>query len=168
MAKAKKQESQGKGDAAEGAKKAGRGKSAPKGASKQPAKSAGPAGGGGVPLIDTDLAAATAAKMLLSRAASGAAPGAASGAAASAGSTSSSDEEGAGEKREGEKRETSTFKQLKQNLTKPQGGGLGSVLGGPVQGKKGNTPFGGNQQVARNQTFGADVNRSGVPRRTGG
>ena len=168
MAKAKKQESsKGDGAPAEGAKKAGRGKAAAKGASRQPSKSAAPAGGGGVPLIDTDLAAATAAKMLVSRAASGAAQGATSGAAASAAGTSS-DDVGAGEKREGEKRETSTFKQLKQNLSKPQGGGLGSVLGGPVAGKKGNTPVGGNQQVARNQTFGADVNRSGVPRRTGG
>ena len=27
---------------------------------------------------------------------------------------------------------------------------------------------GGGKQVGRNQTFGADVNRSGIPRRTGG
>jgi hypothetical protein len=163
MAKAKKQEKdKGDGEPAEGAKKAGRAKSAPKGASKQPSKSAAPGGASGVPLIDTDLAASTAAKMLVSRAASGA-QRATSGAAASAASSSPSEAE-----EPGEKRETSTFKQLKQNLTKPQGGGLGSVLGGPVAGKKGNTPIGGNQQVARNQTFGADVNRSGVPRRTGG
>ena len=164
MAKAKKQETK-KQDAApsDGAKKAGHGKSAAKGASRQASKTASPAGGGGVPLIDTDLAAATAAKMLVSRAASGAAQGAASGSAGSAASGGSSEGE-----ETGEKRETSTFKQLKQNLTKPQGGGLGSVLGGPVPGKKGNTPIGGNQQVARNQTFGADVIRSGVPRRTGG
>ena len=36
--------------------------------------------------------------------------------------------------------------------------------------KKSGTPFGaiGGKQAGRNQTFGADVNRSGVPRRTGG
>jgi hypothetical protein len=106
--------------------------------------------------------------MLVSRAASGAAPAGATGAAAPSGAAASAAGETGEEQGAGEKRETSAFKQLKQNLNKPQSGGLNSVLGGPVGGKKGNTPFGGQQQVARNQTFGADVNRSGVPRRTGG
>ena len=157
MAKAKKSEQ----DKAEGAKKPARRKATPDAAPKKESRTGAPsAQTTGVPLIDTNLAAAAAAKMLISRAASGAAPS--SGAAASAASTPSETEPA------GDKRETSAFKQLKQNLNKPQSGNLGSVLGGPVTGKKGNTPFGGNQQVARNQTFGADVNRSGVPRRTGG
>ena len=54
-------------------------------------------------------------------------------------------------------------------MNKPAGGGIGGILGNSNLGKKGNTPFGGgNQQAGRNQTFGADVNRAGVPRRTGG
>ena len=38
----------------------------------------------------------------------------------------------------------------------------------PNQKKKSNLPFGGGKQVGHNQTFGADVTRSGVPRRTAG
>ena len=124
-----------------------------------PASSGSGGGGSAVPLIDTDLAAQAAARMLISRATSGAAP-----------SPQPADRAAEGEQPDaGEKRESSTFKQLKNSMNKPASGGLGGILGGGPAGKKGNTGFGGgNQQVGRNQTFGADVNRAGVPRRTGG
>ena len=124
---------------------------------KAPAKPAG--AGGSVPLIDTSLAAETAAKLVMNRALLG-----------SAAATPPAPEPAGGEEEAGaEKRETSTFKQLKAGLNKPASQGLGGILGTPQQGKKGNFgPGGGGQQVGRNQTFGADVNRSGVPRRTGG
>ena len=157
MAKAKKQESGtgGKSPA----------KSAPKKASGTGKKSSpgGASGGGsqGVPLIDTSLAAQAAAKMVLHRA-TGTSP-----TAAGAGTASPQPQADAGAK-EPEKRETSTFKQLKQGLSKSGSQNLGGVLGGVQGGKKSNQPFGGGNQQVRNQTFGADVNRSGVPRRTGG
>ena len=66
-----------------------------------------------------------------------------------------------------QRQESATFKQLKQGLNKPAGG-VGSLLGAPAGQKKSNLPFAGPRQNFRNQTFGADVNRSGVPRRTGG
>jgi hypothetical protein len=116
--------------------------------------------GSATPLIDTSLAAQAAARMLLSRATTG-------GAVAQPQAAEANPQGAQGETPE--KRETSTFKQLKNSLNKPTSGSLGSVLGGGMSGKKGNTGFGsGNRQVGRNQTFGADVNRSGVPRRTGG
>jgi hypothetical protein len=112
-----------------------------------------------MPLIDTSLAAETAAKLVMNRALLG---GSASQPAASQGDAA--DDESAPERRE-----SSAFKQLKAGLNKPSVQGPGGILGGAGQNKKGNSPFGGgNQQVGRNQTFGADVNRSGVPRRTGG
>jgi hypothetical protein len=120
----------------------------------------------GVPLIDTSLAAETAAKFVMNRALLGnAAPAGGAGPAqpAEPAEDAQAAPEGA------EKRETSTFKQLKAGLNKPAAGGLGGLLGNASVGKKGNTPFGGgNQQVGRNQTFGGDITRSGVPRRTGG
>ena len=111
--------------------------------SKKPEKSAKPAAPSGVPLIDTDLAAQAAAKMvanrdLLSRAQSG------------------------------EKKESGSFKQLKESLLKQTVQGPGGLLTNPQQQKKLNQGFGGRNQVGHNQTFGADVNRTGVPRRTGG
>jgi hypothetical protein len=113
-----------------------------------------------MPLIDTSLAAETAAKFVVNRAMLG---NAGSGAGAGSPQDQADDEAGA------EKRETSAFKQLKAGLNKPSLQGPGGILGGAGANKKGNSPFGGgNQQVGRNQTFGADVNRSGVPRRTGG
>ena len=88
-------------------------------------------------------------------------------AASTPAATQNADESQADEKEE--KRESSTFKQLKAGLNKPASQGLGEILGTSNQSKKGNTGFGGgNQQIGRNQTFGADVNRAGVPRRTGG
>ena len=125
---------------------------------KAPAKPTASTAGGSVPLIDTSLAAETAAKFVMNRALLGN--------AAPAPTPEPSDDEAEGG---AEKRETSTFKQLKAGLNKPAGQGLGGILGTPNQGKKGNFGVGGGtQQVGRNQTFGADVTRSGVPRRTGG
>jgi hypothetical protein len=126
---------------------------------KAPGKPAAAGTPSAFPLIDTSLAAEAAARMLRSRAASGA-PQPQTPAADAPAENAQADAP--------DKRETSTFKQLKNSLNKPAGG-LGSVLGGGISGKKGNTGFGGgNRQLGRNQTFGADVNRSGVPRRTGG
>lgn len=126
---------------------------------KAPAKPAA-GGSGGVPLIDTSLAAETAAKLVMNRVLLGSA-------GAEAAQQPAEDSQAGAEA--GEKRESSTFKQLKAGLNKPAAGGLGGLLGNPNAGRKGNTPFGGgNQQVGRNQTFGGDITRSGVPRRTGG
>jgi hypothetical protein len=109
-------------------------------------------------MIDTSLAAAAAANMVLNRAGSASGTGAAPAgtpADATAGNTA-------------DKRETSTFKQLKQGLSKPSGQGIGGVLGGVPPGKKSTQTFAGPNQVRRNQTFGADASRTNVPRRTGG
>lgn len=98
------------------------------------------------PLVDTDLAAQAAAKRVV----------AGVGPASPAGSAPVS--------------QSSTFKHLKDSLNKPHVSGLESVLdktAGPGQ-KRPNLPFNGGKQMGRNQTFGADVNRAGVPRRTGG
>ena len=97
-----------------------------------------------VPLIDTSLAAQAAAKMVVNR-----------------------DMLGSG-KPSGEKKESGSFKQLKESLLKPAVQGPGGLLSPIGQQKKANTGFGGRNQVGHNQTFGADVNRSGVPRRTSG
>jgi len=65
------------------------------------------------------------------------------------------------------RQESASFKQLKEGLNKPASS-VGNLLGAPAGQKKSNLPFGGQKQSFRNQTFGADVNRTGVPRRTGG
>ena len=67
-------------------------------------------------------------------------------------------------------KESAAFRQMKQGLTNPASATMSNLLdkaGGPEQ-KKSHLPTHASQQVGRNQTFGADVNRSGVPRRTGG
>lgn len=111
-------------------------------AAKKSAARKTPAVQSGSPLIDTSFAAEAAAKMIANR---GKAEGAEAG-----------------------QKESDSFKQLKQSLNKPKGT-LTNPLLANVQGqKKGNQPFLGGQQVGRNQTFGADVNRTGVPRRTSG
>jgi membrane protein involved in colicin uptake len=170
MAKSKKEESSPadagatKKQAAESKAEAGAAKPTTKAAGgttkkKAPGKPAAAGTPSAFPLIDTSLAAEAAARMLRSRATSGTP-------APQSPSADASAENAQGDAPD--KRETSTFKQLKNSLNKPAGG-LGNVLGGGTSGKKGNTGFGGgNRQVGRNQTFGADVNRSGVPRRTGG
>ena len=99
------------------------------------------------PLIDTNLAASAAAAMVANRNVLGGAGGSAAG---------------------GPAKEPSSFRQLKESLAKPGAHNLGGILGtGPVQQKKTQT-HGPDRQVGRNQTFGADVNRASVPRRTGG
>jgi hypothetical protein len=123
------------------------GKAAPKQAQK-PARP--PA-----PIIDTNLAAAAAANMVVHRdIATNTAPAAPTTGAAPA-------------QPEAARPESASFKQLKQGLSKPAGS-VGNLLGTPPGQKKSNLPFGGQKQSFRNQTFGADVNRTGVPRRTGG
>jgi hypothetical protein len=103
-----------------------------------------PAAPAGDPMIDTNLAASVAARQL------------AAGVPAAAGPA---------------KAETNSFKNFKANLHNPLGGGLSGILDktAGTGNKKPNMPFNPQaKQVGRNQTFGADVNRSGVPRRTGG
>jgi hypothetical protein len=136
MAKAKKSET----PAAPAAKKP-----AAKAAAKSKA-AAKPAAAPAAPMVDTNLAAQAAARMLTAKAAGGnVAPA-------------------------GDKKETSTFKQLKQSFTKPHGASMGNMLNSTISNaaKKSNAPFQGNKQVGHNQTFGADVSRNSVPRRTGG
>jgi hypothetical protein len=138
MAKSQKQSN----SAASAEKSAGAGKKI------VPAKKAPKAAAGGgasrVPAIDTSLAAATAARMVTQRDALTASP------------------------ETGEKRESGAFRQLKQSLAKPSGQGPAGFLQNTAPQKKSNLPFGARKQVGHNQTFGADVNRAGVPRRTGG
>lgn len=117
------------------------GKPATAGNKQQAKKPAAPAA---APLIDTSLAAVAAAKMVASKA------GLPSGEAAQA------------------RPESASFKHMKDSLSRPAGTGLDGVLGAPPDSKKSYLPFSGGKQVGRNQTFGADVNRAGVPRRTGG
>ena len=101
------------------------------------------------PLVDTTLAARAAAKQLVA----GMAPPMATPAAG---------------------KESASFKQLKQSLAHPASAGLDSVLDktASAASRKPNAPFtgprGGSGVGGRNQTFGADVNRTGVPRRTSG
>ena len=66
------------------------------------------------------------------------------------------------------RKESTSFKQLKESLHKPVGTTGPNILQNIAQSKKFNSSVPGRQQVGRNQTFGADVNRTGVPRRTGG
>lgn len=70
----------------------------------------------------------------------------------------------------GPKTESSSFRNLKESLTKPHSQTIGGVLDkiAPAGQKKSGLPFGGGQQVGHNQTFGADVARRNVPRRTNG
>jgi len=122
---------------------------APSATKKPAAKSkatAKPAIAQAAPMVDTNLAAQAAARMLTAKAAGGlVAPS-------------------------GDKKETSTFKQLKESFSKPHAAGMGTMLNSTIStaAKKSNAPFHGNKQVGHNQTFGADVSRNNVPRRTGG
>jgi hypothetical protein len=116
-------------------------------ASSSKSKKSAPAGKpqtSAAPLIDTSLAASTAARMIAAR----------NGLTGNAAPAEKPHESG-------------TFKQLKEGLAKPSpalGGSLGPIAGP----NKSNLPHTFAKQVGRNQTFGADVNRAGVPRRTGG
>lgn len=104
----------------------------------KPAKSA----GGAEPMIDTALAAQSAAKMLVNK------PASADLAAAP-------------------KKESAAFKNMKESLNKPHLTGLDNVIGS-VSPQRNNASHFQQRQAGRNQTFGADVNRVGVPRRTPG
>ncbi len=68
----------------------------------------------------------------------------------------------------GEHHESAAFKKLKESLSKPSTQGIANFISSTAPAKKGGQPFTAPNQVKRGQTFGADVNRSGVPRRTGG
>jgi hypothetical protein len=111
---------------------------------KAPAKAAAPAA---TPMVNTSLAAESAARMIGAKA---------SGFGASSATS--------------DKKETSAFKQLKQAMAKPHGASVGNMLNSTTSqaAKKTSMPFQSGKQVGHNQTFGADVSRSGVPRRTGG
>jgi hypothetical protein len=98
--------------------------------------------GGGMPMIDTNLAAQTAAAMLANR-------DMVENANAPA------------------KEESSTFKNLKEQLAKPKPTGLGGLFGPTGDQKKSGSQFNPNQQRGHNQTFGG-FNKAGVPRRTNG
>lgn len=125
---------------------AAKGKAPAAGAARKPATSAATSAPQ-VPLIDTNLAASAAASMIRNRALStGTAQGGANQPAT---------------------KESASFKSLKDSLSK-SGSGLGGTFGTIGTQKKSGQNFGGGKQVGRNQTFGADVNRTGVPRRTGG
>jgi len=115
---------------------------AKKSAAKQPASQSAD------PMVDTTLAAQNAAKHLVA--------GLPRKSAAPSGTPN--------------KTESAMFKNLKENLSKPHLTGLNGILdkSAPSDQKRSNLPFGGGKQVGHNQTFGADVTRSGVPRRTPG
>ena len=140
---------------AKAAKPAAKKPAAKASAAKAPAKSAktgkpakAATGRGDMPMVDTGLAAQAAARML----------------SAGFGGKSAAPSTG---------KEGSLIKQLKADLKKPASAGLDNLLdktGGANQ-KRPNLPFGNagaSKQVGHNQTFGADVNRVNVPRRTGG
>lgn len=167
MAKSKKQEPAGEAapkkepaaKKAPGAKEPGAKK--PAGGKKAAKADKAPAAAPQAPLIDTGLAAQAAASMIANRAVTGTVTG--TGAAAPG---------DAPQQPAGGAQESSTFKSLKEGLSKPSVGGLGSILGTGGTSRKFNQGFGGPKPSvpggAKNQTFGADVNRAGVPRRTGG
>jgi hypothetical protein len=71
---------------------------------------------------------------------------------------------------QGPKVESSGFRNLKESAAKPHAQGIGGVLDKltPAGQKRSGLPFGPSKQVGHNQTFGADVSRRSVPRRTGG
>jgi hypothetical protein len=102
------------------------------------------AGGGGTPLIDTDLLAQNAASMLRNR----------------------SVIEGAAQGTQAEGKESAAFKNLKDQLAKPKPTGLSGLFGPAGEQKKSGGGFNPNQQRGHNQTFGGM--KTGVPRRTNG
>jgi len=108
-----------------------------------PAKAAKPqAISGGTPMIDTSLAAAAAARML---------------AFSKRNKPSESQPD------------SSLVKQIKSELTKSHSAAVSNVLNQSAPegaAKPSNLPFDNRKQVGHNQTFGADVTRTGVPRRT--
>jgi hypothetical protein len=145
MARAKKTESGSSGGTTEPKGEAKR--KAPAAAAKKPAGAKAPPAVAGMPMIDTSLAAAAAAKMLVAR--------------PSKPATSQQNPAG------GSKAESAMFKQLKAGLAKPHAATMSNMLEkshGPEPAKS----HPAMKQVGHNQTFSADVTRSGVPRRTPG
>lgn len=135
-----------------GAKKSATATTSTAAASKQtktakPARQAAPIGS---PLIDTSLAAQTAARML------------AAGRARRERQTQQDEGE--------EKKEGSLINQIKSDLNKPAAATISNVLNksAPEGVKKPSSQPFAHKQVGHNQTFGADLTRSGVPRRTSG
>lgn len=96
------------------------------------------------PLIDTDLAAQTAAAMLINRP-----------------DTPDADAPAQPAK------ESSAFKNLKDQLAKPKPAALNNLFGPTGDQKKSSGHFNLHQQKGHNQTFGG-MNKTGVPRRTNG
>lgn len=157
MAKSKKSESESSDKASKPAAKGAKASAEKAPAEKAPAKSAkkpakgetkaekksAPSSTSASPQIDTNLAAQAAASMVRNR-----------GASPTMGGTPA--------------KESASFKAFKQGVNKPQL--PGGILGNALPQKKGasNQPFAGGKQVGHNQTFGADVARTGVPRRTSG
>jgi hypothetical protein len=119
-------------------------KKAPAAKAKKPAaKKAAPAPAqAGVPQIDTNLAAQSAAAMLRNR------------------------DMLASQSQQGGKTESSAFKNLKEQIAKPKSAALANLMGTPGEQKKGTSHF-MNQQRGHNQTQGG-FNKTGVPRRTNG
>jgi DnaK suppressor protein len=112
---------------------------------KAPAvKATSPAQPAGVPMIDTNFAAQSAAKALLNRAISGG---------------------GAAQAAQGGK-ESASFKNFKDQIAKPKSASLSNLLGPAVDAKKSASTF-LDQQRGHNQTQGG-FNKTGVPRRTNG
>ena len=105
------------------------------------AKKAPAAPAAGLPMIDTNLAAQAAASMLLNRPTL-------EGASAPA-------------------KESSTFKNLKEQIAHPKPTGLGNLFGPTGDQKKSGGHFSIHQDKGHNQTFGG-MNKTGVPRRTNG
>jgi len=68
------------------------------------------------------------------------------------------------------KKQSTAFRQLKDSMAKGHNSSVQSVLNNtmPSAAHKSSTPFSGGKQVGHNQTFGADASRNFVPRRTGG
>lgn len=108
-------------------------------------KTAKPAAPQGMPMIDTGLAAQTAARLI----------GAKAAVAQPAG---------------GAKKETSAFKQLKDSINKGHSSSVHSVLSNSMspEAKKSSLPYRDGKQTGHNQTFGSDASKAFVPRRTGG
>lgn len=110
---------------------------------KPAAKKIAAAATSGMPMIDTNLAAQNAAAMLINRPVlenAGDAPA---------------------------QKESSTFKNLKEQLAHPKPTGLGNLFGPSGDSKKSGGHFSAHQEKGHNQTFGG-LNKTGVPRRTNG
>jgi hypothetical protein len=79
---------------------------------------------------------------------------------------------GGGKAPEPGRKESASFKQLKQGLDQPGAATVSNLLdrSAPPGQQKTHVPLGGpgGNQKGHNQTIGSDASRTGVPRRTGG